>query len=339
MIRLPSATAGRQTKHSIEQEFRADVLRGLSAGPKRLPCKYFYDERGSQLFDAICELDEYYLTRAELAIMRRDAGEMAQSVGDGVMLIEFGSGSSTKTRLLLDELTAPLAYVPVDISREHLLAAARRLSHRYPHVEVLPVCADFTSDFDLPISCHDGLRRVVYFPGSTIGNFERAAAVELLARMADFCSADGGVLIGIDLQKEPAVIEAAYNDARGVTAQFNLNLLARINRELDADFCLEQFEHLAFYDRQFQRVDIRLVSRCRQTVRIGSEFIPFRAGEAIHTEYSHKYTIESFTQLAREAGLSLRQFWNDERNLFAVLYLVPGLQEEARRKHFIRHPR
>ncbi len=154
------------------------------------------------------------------------------------------------------------------------MAAARRLSQRYPHVEVLPVCADFTSDFDLPVSCHDGLRRVVYFPGSTIGNFERVAAVELLARMADFCSADGGVLIGIDLQKSPAVIEAAYNDARGVTAQFNLNLLARINRELDADFRLEQFEHLAFYDRQFQRVDLRLVSRCRQTVRIGSEFRP-----------------------------------------------------------------
>jgi dimethylhistidine N-methyltransferase len=339
MIRFPSTTVGRQTKHSIEQELRADVLRGLSASPKRLPCKYFYDERGSQLFDDICELDEYYLTRAELAIMRRAAGEMAQSVGDGVLLIEFGSGSSTKTRLLLDELTAPLAYVPVDISRQHLLASARRLSQRYPHVEVLPVCADFAFDFDLPISCHDGLRRVVYFPGSTIGNFERAAANKLLARMASLCSADGGVLIGIDLQKSPAVIEAAYNDARGITAQFNLNLLARINRELNADFCLEQFEHLAFYDRQFQRVDLRLVSRCRQTVRIGSEYIPFRAGEPIHTEYSHKYTIEGFAQLAREAGLSLRRFWTDERNFFAVVYLVPMSQELVDLKCFIRHPR
>jgi dimethylhistidine N-methyltransferase len=339
MIRLPSTTAGRHTNYTIEQEFRADILRGLSTSPKRLPCKYFYDARGSQLFDAICALDEYYLTRSELAIMQRDAGEMAQSLGDGVMLIEFGSGSSTKTRLLLDELRAPLAYVPVDISREHLLAAARRLSHRYPHVEVLPVCADFTSDFDLPVSCHDGLRRVVYFPGSTIGNFERAAAIELLARMADFCSADGGVLIGVDLQKSPAVIEAAYNDARGVTAQFNLNLLARINRELDADFCLEQFEHLAFYDRQFHRVDLRLVSRCRQLVRIGSHSIQFLAGEPIHTEYSHKYTIDAFAQLAREAGLSQRRFWTDERNFFAVVYLVPMAQELADRKRILRHPR
>ena len=212
--------------------FLDDVVEGLSQSPKCLPCKYFYDERGSQLFDRICELDEYYLTRTELAIMRQFASEMAEQIGPGVMLVEYGSGSSIKTRLLLDHLPDPVAYVPVDISREHLQAVADQLSRAYPHIEMLPVCADFTEHFDLPVPKRRPTHVAVYFPGSTIGNLQPEDACQLLDRIARLCGVGGGLLIGVDLQKEISVIEDAYNDEAGVTAEFNLNLLKHINQLL-----------------------------------------------------------------------------------------------------------
>ena len=304
------------------ETFQDDIVTGLNSNPRSLPCKYFYDERGSQLFDEICELDEYYLTRSEISIMKKYAPEMADQIGTGVMLVEYGSGSSIKTRLLLDHLQDPVAYVPVDISRDHLQRVANDLSFAYPHIEVLPVCADFTADFDLPISKRTATHNAVYFPGSTIGNFQPRSVRAMLARIAPLCGTGGGLLIGIDLQKDVDIIESAYNDAKGVTAQFNLNLLSRINRELDGEFDVGQFEHQAVYNDEMGRVEIYLVSQCDQTATVGDESFEFADGETICTEYSHKYTIDGFAELAAEVGLTLHRHWTDDRQLFAVLHFV-----------------
>lgn len=303
-------------------EFLDDVIAGLSTSPKQLPSKYLYDERGSKLFDEICRLDEYYPTRSEDQIIKRYADEMAEQIGPGVMLVEYGSGSSTKTRALLRELPAPAAYVPVDISAEHLGHSARRLSAAVPNIEVLPVCADFTQPFSLPISKSTPTHAAVFFPGSTIGNFERDAALDMLQQIADLCGRGGGLLIGIDLQKDIGVIERAYNDARGVTAEFNLNMLRHINRELDADFRLENFRHCAVYDRREHRIEISLVSQCDQTVTVCEQTFELEKDEPIITEYSHKYTIDGFAQMAAEAGLTLRRHWTDDQGLFAVLHFA-----------------
>ena len=304
------------------ETFQDDIVTGLNSNPRSLPCKYFYDERGSQLFDEICELDEYYLTRSEISIMKKYAPEMADQIGTGVMLVEYGSGSSIKTRLLLDHLQDPVAYVPVDISRDHLQRVANDLSFAYPHIEVLPVCADFTADFDLPISKRTATHNAVYFPGSTIGNFQPRSVRAMLARIAPLCGTGGGLLIGIDLQKDVDIIESAYNDAKGVTAQFNLNLLSRINRELDGEFDVDQFEHQAVYNDEMGRVEIYLVSQCDQTATVGDESFEFADGETICTEHSHKYTIDGFAELAAEVGLTLHRHWTDDRQLFAVLHFV-----------------
>jgi dimethylhistidine N-methyltransferase len=303
-------------------QFLADVLGGLQSTPKTLPCKYFYDERGSRLFDEICGLDEYYLTRTEDAIIKRHAQEMANQIGPGVMLVEYGSGSSTKTRAILDRLADAVAYVPVDISREHLHRTATRLSQIYPRIEMLPVCADFTKPFRLPVSRRRPTHSAVFFPGSTIGNFQPHEARAMLAHLATMCGSGGGLLIGIDLRKDPRTIEAAYNDSRGVTAEFNLNLLDRINHELNGDFDLDQFAHRASYDPKLGRVVMTLVSRRPQCVTLGSRRFEFGAGEAIITEYSHKYTIEGFAAMAAGAGLTLRRTWTDEREWFAVLHFA-----------------
>lgn len=319
------STPARQSRaERARQAFRDDALAGLRGSPKSLPCKYFYDKRGSELFDEICLLDEYYLTRSELGIMERHAAEMGQQIGPGVMLVEYGSGSSVKTRYLLDGLPDPVAYVPVDISDEHLHETARELERDYPQIEILPVCADFTREFALPLSERSTTHAAVYFPGSTIGNFQPHKAAELLERITRLCGTGGGLLIGIDLQKDPRTIEAAYNDRRGVTAEFNLNLLRRINRELDGDFDLDQFEHRAVYNAQAGRVEISLVSRRDQTVEVGGEAFEFARGEAIHTEYSHKYTIDGFAEMAARAGLTLRREWTDPKRYFAVLHLAIG---------------
>jgi dimethylhistidine N-methyltransferase len=302
--------------------FLEDILEGLSQSPKNLPCKYFYDERGSALFDQICELDEYYPTRTELAIMRRFAPEMAEQIGPGVMLVEYGSGSSIKTRWLLDHLPDPAAYVPVDISRDHLEQTAGRLAADYPYLDVLPVCADFTGPFDLPASVRDPSHAAVYFPGSTIGNFTPGDALALLRQIAALCGTDGGLLIGIDLKKDISTIEAAYNDAAGVTAEFNLNLLRRINRELDGDFRLDRFRHRAVYNPVVGRVELGLVSQCAQRVTVADETFDFECGEEVRTEYSHKYTIDEFAEIAAAADLTLHRYWTDEASRFAVLHFA-----------------
>jgi dimethylhistidine N-methyltransferase len=301
-----------------------EVLAGLSRPHRQLPCKYFYDERGSRLFDEICELEEYYLTRCELAILRRHAGEMAGRIGPGCALIEYGSGSSLKTRLLLDRLERPAAYVPVDISGEHLLHSARQLARAYPGLEVAPVCADFTRPFTLPTLRGAPRRRVVYFSGSTVGNFGPAEATALLAGIARLCGPGGGLLIGVDLKKGRAILGPAYDDARGVTAAFNLNLLARINRELGADFDLSRFRHHAFYNEGAGRIEMHLVSLAAQTVHVGGAAFELAEGETICTEYSYKYGLDEFRDLAARAGLALEQVWTDQKGLFSVQYLNVG---------------
>jgi dimethylhistidine N-methyltransferase len=311
-----------QRASRARRAFLRDVLAGLQASPKSLPCKYFYDRRGSELFDRICQLDEYYLTRSELALMDQFASEMGAQIGHGAMLVEYGSGSSVKTRYLLDGLPDPVAYVPVDISGDHLQQTARELARDYPRIDVLPVCADFTQDFALPRSQRPATHSAVYFPGSTIGNFLPGPATALLRRITQMCGTGGGLLIGIDLKKDVATVEAAYNDRLGVTAEFNLNLLRRINGELGADFDSDQFFHRARYNEEMGRVELYLVSRRAQTVSLGGETIVFDPGTTICTEHSHKYTVDEFAALAATAGLTLRREWTDNNRQFAVLHLA-----------------
>lgn len=301
-------------------QFRADVLAGLSRPQKRLPSKYFYDAAGSQLFDRITELAEYYPTRTELAIMRRHAAAMAARCGPRCLLVELGAGSLVKVRLLLDELDRPAGYVPVDVSGEHLRGAANELAADYPALAVHPVVADFTRPFELPPV--PAARRVVYFPGSTIGNFDPAEADELLARVARLVGPGGGLLLGIDLRKDPAVLEPAYNDARGVTAAFNRNLLVRINRELGADFDPPAFRHRAFYNRERSRIEMHLVSATEQRAQVGDATFAFRAGESIHTENSYKYDLTELARRAAACGLRADETWTDPQGYFAVLYLT-----------------
>ncbi|MEM9412936.1 MAG: L-histidine N(alpha)-methyltransferase [Planctomycetota bacterium] len=303
-------------------DFLDDVVQGLSQTPKQLQCKYFYDEKGSALFDQICELDEYYLTRTERQILSDHIDEMARQLGEQILLVEFGSGSSLKTRLLLDALIDPVGYVPLDISEEHLLKTANHLRSSYPQIEIIPVIADFTQNFQLPDTSRPYSHAAVFFPGSTIGNFLPDAATDMLSSIAGILGPQGGLLIGIDLQKDAAIINAAYNDSKQITDQFNLNVLHRVNRELDANFEVSQFRHHAVYNSQLGRVEISVVSLCNQTVTIGPHQFEFESGDMILTEYSHKYTIEGFEQLAKAAGFSLRKSWVDDQNLFAVLHLV-----------------
>ena len=287
---------------------------------KELPSKYFYDDVGSQLFEQICELDEYYLTRTELAIMQEHTQEMAALLGPQCLLIEYGSGSSTKVCLLLDALEDPAGYVPIDIAKEQLLRSVAALSLAYPDLEVLPVCADYTSDFELPMPSKPVSQRVAYFPGSTIGNFDREPAKRFLRQIARAC-VGGGLLIGVDLKKDFNILHRAYNDSQGVTAQFNKHLLVRINQELDANFQLNQFGHYAFYNPGQSRIEMHLVSLKNQTVRIRETEISFKLGESIWTESSYKYTVEEFAHLAATAGFSVERVWTDSRQLFSVQYL------------------
>jgi dimethylhistidine N-methyltransferase len=304
--------------------FRADVLAGLSGPAKTLPCKYLYDDRGSRLFDQICDLPEYYPTRTELGILRRHAPDMAAALGDECLVIEYGSGSGLKTPLLLERLGRPAGYVPVEISRDHLLASAATLARRFPHLEVLPVWADFTGDFEVPATRREPRRRAVFFPGSTIGNFGPTEAVRLMEGVAQRCGPGGGFLVGVDLRKSKAVLEPAYDDAAGVTAAFNKNLLVRINRELGADFDLDQFDHRAVFDERHSRIEMHLVSRKRQAVHLDGHTIWFAAGESICTEHSYKYTLDAFRDMARTAGLTVRQVWTDEAGSFSVQNVEVG---------------
>lgn len=299
------------------------VLEGLRKSPKELSPVWFYDEYGSSLFDSICELPEYYLTRTELGIMEAHAAEMAQIIGPQAALIEFGSGTSQKTRLLLDHLAAPAAYVPVDIAREHLMDAAGTLARDYPGLQIAPVCADFTQPFELPRQVACAQRRVVYFPGSTLGNFSRADASALLQRMRSLIGNDGAVLIGIDLRKDPDILRRAYNDEAGVTAEFNLNALRHINREVGANFNLANFEHEAVWVDDLSRIEMHLVSKQDQTVKVSGTPIAFKRGEHMRTEYCHKYTLEGFANLTAAAHLTATRTWTDAERKFAVQLLEP----------------
>lgn len=308
---------------TAEDDFEGDVLRGLSQKQKRIPPKYFYDKRGSELFDAICELEEYYPTRTETGLLRRHSSEIGKLAGSHVSLIELGSGSSVKVRLLLDAAEGIEVYVPVEISRRHLIEAASSLAHDYPAIAVIPVCADYTRHFDLP-PVTAGRRRLGFFPGSTIGNFTRIEAAGFLGRTAVLLGPGSGLLIGADLEKDPAVLEAAYNDNQGVTAAFNLNLLTRINRELGGDFDLNGFRHHAPWNPARGCVEMHLVSLRRQTATVAGQSFTFVEGETIHTEDSHKYTVEAFHDLARAAGWRAERTWIDDDRLFSLHYLVTG---------------
>ena len=309
--------------HPRPDEMCEEVLAGLREVTKTLPCKYFYDERGSALFEAICELPEYYLTRTELGIMETHVGAMGAALGPGLMLVEPGSGSGVKTRLLLEHLPQPVAYVPVDISREALMSSAERLQRLFPALEVLPVCADFSQAFSVPLPRRRAARHAVYFPGSTIGNFTPAETVGLLQHMRQLAGPDGALLIGVDLLKDKAVLERAYDDAAGVTARFNLNILARINRELDADFDLAAFRHRALFNEAEGCIEMHLVSTRAQEIRVAGERFRFAAGEHILSERSYKHSPESFASLAGKAGLRIEQQWTDDRRYFSVMCLVP----------------
>jgi dimethylhistidine N-methyltransferase len=304
------------------KHFLRDVIQGLRRPQKEIPCKYFYDALGSALFDEICELDEYYLTRTELAILKAHAAEMAAVIGADCELIEFGSGSSLKTRLLLQQLAAPRAYLPVDIAHDALRQSAAVLTAHFPGLCVLPVHADFTEPLLLPETGDPRARRVVYFPGSTVGNFSPKAATNLLCTVAWLVGDGGGLLIGFDLDKDESIVWPAYNDRQGTSAAFNLNLLGRINRELGADFDVSAFAHRADYVRSKERMEMYLVSREPQVARIaGMEFM-FDEGETIHTEYSYKYTLDHFGRLTSRAGFTLAAQWTDPMRYFAVQYLV-----------------
>ena len=300
----------------------SEIVEGLSADRKQISPKYFYDERGSQLFDDITQLPEYYLTNTELGIMRDNIAEMVAMVGKQASLIEFGSGSSLKTRILLEHLSELAAYVPVDISREHLHASAQKIRNQFPHIDVLPVVADFTRTFALPKPMVMPVRNIIYFPGSTIGNFEHDMAVELLRVMYQEAGKDGALLIGVDLQKDPVIIEKAYNDSAGVTAEFNLNMLQHLNRDYGASFDVDEFAHSANYDEEKGRVVLELVSQTKQSFAVGGTAFDIADGEAILTEYSHKYTLDGFAAMANTAGFDVEKIWTDTSQLFSIQFLT-----------------
>ena len=302
--------------------FLAEVLAGLRKPQKELPSKYFYDERGSRLFERICTLDEYYIPRIEASIMQAHIKDITKLMGPRVLLAEYGSGNCEKARFLLDHVRDPVAYVPIDISRQQLLHVTQKLASDYPQLQVLPVCADYMSSLELPAPKRPSDRTIVYFPGSTIGNFDPLPAKYFLEHVASVCGPGGALLIGVDLKKAPAVLHSAYNDKEGVTVAFNLNLLERINRELDCDFQLELFQHYAFYNPGQGRIEMHLVSGRDQRVHLNGETIPFSKGESIRTESSYKFNLNEFEQMATSAGFKVEQVWTDERQWFSVQYLV-----------------
>ena len=296
----------------------AEIRAGLSESPKMISPKYFYDERGSKLFEKICELPEYYLTRTEIGIMRGCMGDIAARIGGRARVIEYGIGSGLKTRILLENLQDPVAFIPIDISPEHLAESCLELSQYFPRIEMIPVAADFTRPVPIPATRKKPSRNLVYFPGSTIGNFEPEAALALLRVMHQEAGPGGALLIGADLRKDPELIERAYNDSQGVTAEFNLNLLRRLNRDFGMDFDLRAFNHAAAYDASRGRVEMRLVSQREQVISMGTLRIPLARNEVIVTEYCHKFTLDGFRELAASAGFRPVHSWLDARQWFSI---------------------
>src|SRR4051812_21391675 len=314
--------------------FLYEAIEGLSRPQKTLPCKFLYDEEGSRLFDEICELEEYYPTRTEDRILRENIFEIAGVIGRECRLAEFGSGSSTKTRHLLTHLPDMAGYIPIDISGPQLLKSAARLSDEFPGLEITPLEADYGDISELPRTKRKAKRTVAFFPGSTIGNFDPAAAVGFLRNIASLCGREGGLLIGVDRKKPKSILEPAYNDRKGVTAKFNLGILARANRELGADFDLSAFRHHAPYNETHGRIEMHLVSMRRQTVHLGSHEFTFDKGEYITTEHSYKYTLPGFARLALRSGFELMRSWLDRNQLFSVMFLRVAAPKSVPRQNF-----
>lgn len=300
--------------------FLGDLQAALAAPVKSISPKHFYDARGSALFDRICELPEYYPTRTEIGILQSHAGDIAQRIGPHAEIMEFGAGSLRKVRILLAALEAPQRYIPIDISGEHLQASAASLHAEFAGLDIAPLVADYTQAWMLPALAAGARQRLAFFPGSTIGNFSPPEARQFLANCARNLPG-GALLLGADLIKHPDILHAAYNDAQGVTAAFNLNLLERANRELGASFKIHQFAHSAFYNAPLQRIEMHLVSTCRQTVRAGDAVFTFEEGETLHTENSYKFTIDGIHRMARASGLLPGPVWTDPQHAFGLLWL------------------
>ena len=299
----------------------SEVLIGLSKSKKSLPPKLFYDQKGSEIFERICELDDYYPTRSEIEILDTYGEEMAALIGESALIIEPGSGAGEKVRHLLPKLIHPSGYVPMEISRDILLRMTDELHSEFPHLKVTPVCADFTGDIELPLTVDSfSGKKIVFFPGSTIGNFTPTDASIFLQKYSKMIGDQGGMLIGVDLKKDAETFKRAYDDTEGVTAQFNLNLLTRLNRETRATFDLNNFEHQAFYNEKQGRVEMHLRSKIAQLVRVNETVFRFHEGETIHTENSYKYSTDEFIELCAKSGLNIRQFWKDSRGMFCVYY-------------------
>lgn len=321
MNRAPSGVALLDLEPATA-DFLEQAIAGLSSSPRTLPSKFFYDERGSDLFQAICELPEYYVTRAETEILRQRATDLAASIGANAEIVGFGTGAGVKTRMLLEHLENPIAYVPVDISKQRLTESADALSREMPGLEILPVCADYLQPIKLPKPSRKPDHIAVFFPGSTIGNMEPAMARNFLERVCRLCGKSGGLIIGVDLQKSRTIFEAAYNDSAGVTAAFNLNLLIRVNRELGADFDLASWQHRAIYNRSASRIEMHLISTRRQLVHLGGQEFQFVPNDYIVTEHSYKHTVEGFGALAASAGFQLARVWTDAQKFFAIFHFT-----------------
>lgn len=319
MGQASSALAAFHDLSPVGEDFGQAVRDGLSSIPKTLPCKFFYDQRGSELFDEICQLDEYYVTRTETAVLTGNAKNIAALMGEKWHLVEFGSGSSIKVKILLEALGGRGTYTAIDISRDHLLASTERLALEYPNLAVTAFCADYTRSFEFP--AEPGSHPVVFFPGSTIGNFTADQALDFLTKTAAQLRPLGGaLLIGADLKKDATILKAAYNDSKGITAAFNLNLLARANNELGANFDLSAFYHDVVYNEVEGRIEMHIVSDRRQDVRIGADTFEFAEIETIHTENSHKYSVTEFQEMGREAGFDPAHVWTDDGDLFSLHY-------------------
>ncbi len=308
---------------TTQVDFFNDVINGLSLSQKTLPCKYFYDEKGSNLFEEICELDEYYITRTELKLIEDIKYELAELIGPNATIIEPGAGAGIKIQTLLSALDSPALYVPTDISAEFLFYSAQKIQQKFPKIEVMPIQADFAKPFNW-VGKKQQKNRVIFFPGSTIGNFTPEQATSFLINQAKLIGKDGAIIIGVDLVKSIDHLEAAYNDKQGVTAEFNKNLLSRINTELGGDFALEEFEHEAIFNSKKSRIEMHLKSKINQSVQIEHKQFHFTKNESIHTENSYKYQLQDFILLAQKAGLCSHKYWVDDNSLFSIHYLVPA---------------
>lgn len=309
---------------SERERFSEDVRSGLSVKPRSIPCKYLYDAKGSELFERICETSEYYVTRADLALHETHLDEIASKIGPDAHAIELGSGAGIKTHRLLNSLESPRAYTPIEISAAALAQSTRDLEAAFPDIEIRPVQADYTHPIndDALLLVPPATRRIVYFPGSTIGNFDRQEAIDFLVRLRDIAGITGAVLIGVDLVKPAERLIAAYDDAGGITAAFNRNLLERVSRELEAQVDLEAFTHQARYNELLERIEMHLVARYPTRIVIDDQVFEFEQGESIHTENSHKYSVESFRELAGQAGLRSEKVWFDPDGLFSMHWLA-----------------